>query len=559
MVKIRKKSSYILLGAFSFLVLLLVYFILAILIYPPKPADKSALNLRVTRKGKDFYTCGNNWLKKSENGFYEMYVEGEAFERGVINGKLTKQLAEKQEDYFIGQIKNMIPSMAYLHFLKFFVAWFNRHLDTFIPEEYRLEIYGVSTSASDKYTSIGPKYQRMINYHAAHDIGHFLQEKNLVVGCTSFSAWDEKSEDSSLIVGRNFDFYVGDNFAKNKIISFTNPEKGHKFMTVTWAGMIGAVSGMNDQGLCITINAAKSDIPTSSATPIALVAREILQYAGNIQEAMNIAESRKIFIAQSILIGSAHDNRTAIIEKTIEQTSLFESDTNFIVCANHFQSEALKNEKLNVEHKQESHSLYRFQRLNQLLGQYPKISVSNAAAILRNRQGLNGKDIGMGNEKSLNHLIAHHSIIFKPAKGLVWISTSPFQLGKYVAYDLNKVFSQDVALQSSKEITEANLTIPEDPFLRSAEYRNFNCYKSLLSKIKQNPDLVLSKAEADKFINYNPEFYLVYETLGDHFKQQKKYAEAKYYYATALTKEIPWKNDADKIRKHLNSLPVEKN
>ncbi|MEZ4981873.1 MAG: hypothetical protein R2769_09865 [Saprospiraceae bacterium] len=45
-------------------------------------------------------------------------------------------------------------------------------------------------------------------------------------GCSALAAWNENSVDSNLILGRNFDFYVGDEFAKNKIILFMRPEEG---------------------------------------------------------------------------------------------------------------------------------------------------------------------------------------------------------------------------------------------------------------------------------------------------------------------------------------------
>ena len=130
----------------------------------------------------------NNWFRKSESGLFELYVEGKPYERGVVNGKLTKELMQKQEEYFNDQINKMIPSKFYLHFLKYFVGWFNRDLDKYITEEYKAEIYGVSASASDKYNYIGSNYQRILNYHAAHDIGHALQNLALV-GCTSFGTW----------------------------------------------------------------------------------------------------------------------------------------------------------------------------------------------------------------------------------------------------------------------------------------------------------------------------------------------------------------------------------
>jgi predicted choloylglycine hydrolase len=217
-----------------------------------------------------------------------------------------------------------------------------------------------------------------------------------------------------MIIGRNFDFYVGDKFAEDKIVAFFNPSAGYKFMTVTWGGFIGAVSGMNEKGLTVTINAAKSNIPTGSATPVSLVAREILQYAKNIDEALAIAKSRKMFVSESFLIGSAADNKAVIIEKTPDTLDVYDPHKNTIVCTNHFQSEGLAKSKENIQQLNESASPYRYDRLMQLLDSNGKNTVQKTVNILRDRKGMNGEDIGMGNEKAINQLIAHHSIVFEP-------------------------------------------------------------------------------------------------------------------------------------------------
>ncbi len=537
----------------DFVFLFLVWFIIAVTIKIPSPKDTSVLKLNITEVAPDFYTINNNWIKKSDSGLWEIYVEGDGFERGVIEGKLNKELAEKQEIAFVNQLKKMIPSQGMLNYLKFFIAFFNRHLDQYVIDEYKEEIYGESLFASDKFDFIAPKYYRMLNYHAAHDIGHALQDKNMVVGCTAFGAWADKTDDGSLLIGRNFDFFVGDEFAEDKLINFVKPKEGYKLMMISWAGMIGTVSGMNEKGLTVTINASKSEIPAGAATPISIVAREILQYAKNIDEAYAIAQKRKTFVSESIMIGSLADNRTATIEKTPSKTELFNSpNTDYIVCANHYQGKAFENDKVNLLNIEKSSSNYRFKHLNQLINQYPKISVADAAAILRNRKGLDGRDIGMGNEKSLNQLIAHHSVIFKPSMLQVWVSTNPFQLGQFICYDLNKVFAESPALKEKRELYEKPLNIPADSFLFSKEYKEFVSYKKFREAFKfahkHKIHFDLDSKTIATFISSNPEYYETYFLLGNYFKDENKKEEANKYYNIALTKEITTVQDKEAIQ-----------
>jgi hypothetical protein len=541
------------------LVILTVWFLIEITITPPAPSDTSILSLKREQLAPDFYKAGPNWLKKSESGLWEIYLTGDGFERGVIEGKLTKELAEKQEIAFVHQIRKMIPSQGMLNYLKFFVSFFNRNLDQYIPEEYKEEIYGESLYASDDFDFIAPKYYRMLNYHAAHDIGHALQDKNMTVGCTAFGVWGSRSADSTLLIGRNFDFYVGDEFAENKLINFIHPKNGYKLMMVSWAGMIGTVSGMNEKGLTVTINAAKSEIPSSAATPISLVAREILQYAQTIDEAFQIAKKRKTFVSESILIGSLNDKRSATIEKTPSVTRLYDPNNNeSIICANHYQGIDFLNDAINLENIEKSSSDYRLKHLKQLLQEYPVMDVATAAAVLRDQKGMNGKDIGSGNEKALNQLIAHHSVIFKPAKLQVWISTNPYQLGPYICYDLNRVFALAPALSSKTELYEKQLTIPADPFLYATGFKKFKAYKQMREAFHFAHAHQLKPALNEKiisaFIRCNPEYFETYVILGTYFKDQRQKEKAIQYFSIALTKEITTVQDKEFIQKEIKEL-----
>lgn len=548
----RKKLKITVIALLTILVVFAVYFVCAIIIDEPTITDRSAEQTVRLNPSPDYYTVGNNWLKKSQSGLWEMYVEGDGFERGVAIGKLTQELAEKQEMAFIKQIKELIPSDHYLSFLKYFVAYFNRKLPDYIIDEYKEEIYGVSLYASDKFDYLAPKYYRILNYHGAHDIGHALQDKNMTVGCTAFAAWDQYSADNKMIVARNFDFYSGDEFAENKIVCFCKPTTGHKFVYVTWAGFTGVVSGLNDQGLSVTINASKSDIPTSAATPISLVAKEILQYSKNINEAVEIAKKRNTFVSESILISSKNDHKTFIIEKTPTKTNLYSEQRELLICSNHYQSDLFKSDINNNKNILESSSIYRKVRMEQLLQQHPKVDYLTAAAIMRDQGGINDKNIGLGNEKSINQLLAHHSVIIKPEDGLIWVSTQPFQLGKYYCYDLNKVFSVADQLKEKKEIYESDKTIPEDPFLHSEQYKKFVYFKQLktgmLYAIKSDFNLTVGDDLINKFIASNPESYYTYWIVGDYYKKSGNIDKAILNYNTALTKEVATDKEANKIK-----------
>lgn len=315
--------------------------------------------------------------------------------------------------------------------------------------------------------------------------------------------------------------------------------------------MIGVVSGMNEKGVTVTLNAAPSKWPLGSKTPISILARNILQYAKNINEAYLIAKSHETFVSESILIGSAEDKKAVIIEKSPDNINMVVSKSDHIICANHFQSDTSKSDFYSADNIRNSSSLYRYKRVEELMKRNPKLNYKIAAEILRNQKGLHDKDIGMGNEKAINQLIAHHSIIFNPTKLLVWVSSNPYQLGEYCAYDLKKIFKEDVGMKKDVEISEPELSIPADTFLLSDDYKKFLTYKNLRNEIqsyvKAGISLAISSDEINTFLNSNPQYYYVYSLLGDYYLKSKNYSKAIGYYRTVLSKEVTSAKDVNKI------------
>ncbi len=505
----------------------------------------------------EIFTYGDNFLlKNNQNNLWEMYVEGDALQRGLIIGSLSDSLIKKQEHVFFGKIKEIIPSKFKQRLLRQFLKVYNRKLYLNVSEEFQAEIYGLSQYASDSLEYIAPKYLRSLYLHGAHDIGHALSDLSLV-GCTSFAVWGENSADGSLLIGRNLDFYAGDEFAKDKVVYFVKPDLGYPFMSVSWPGMIGVVSGMNLEGLSVTINAGKSDIPWVAKTPISILAREILQYAKNIDEAIVIAKKREVFVSESIMIGSAFDKKAVIIEVSPDNLGVYEvENSSKLICTNHFQSDAFLDNKNNQKQILESHSKYRFDRMEELLDENKKVTETEAVKILRDKNGLKDKLIGFGNEKALNQLLAHHGIVFKPEQRLVWISANPYQLGEFVCYDLNKVFGKKVEQQKLMTMAESKMNIAKDSFLETQEYYDYERFRIKnreFDKVLETKEFIAEDLISE-FKSLNPEFWLVYYKIGKYYKQKGLYVDALVNFEIALTKEIATLPDRKEVEKQWKKM-----
>jgi len=492
------------------------------------------------RHNDSLFTIGKNSLFKNKYGIWELYVEGTPLELGMINGSLTRELKKKQEGAIFGRMESLVPPGGYQIFLAKVVAWFSRKMYLHVPEEYKAEIYGISRFSSHKYDNFAPAYLRSLYLHGAHDIGHALQDF-MLVGCTSFAAWDSKTLDAQLLLGRNFDFYAGEKFAEEKIIAFINPDQGHKFMMYTWPGMIGAVSGMNEKGITVTINAGKTRIPLIAKTPISLVAREILQYAENTAQAIEIASKREVFVSEAIMVGSASERKAILIEVSPGNIGVYEvENSNQLVCSNHFQSKTYAKDKRNLKAIAESHSEYRYKRMEELLAQNDALTPEKAAGILRNRDGLKEAKLGLGNEKALNQLLAHHGIIFKPEEGKVWVSANPYQLGAFVAYDLDKAFKKFEAGNLNQSLLIEAETIPEDDFILTKAYQDFKEFRVLSESLSKSISVgeKIPEEKINKLIGLNPYYWKVYALAGDYYFQQKNYKKAIIYFKQAQNREV---------------------
>ena len=507
---------------------------------PPIPANASILALKTNQHDGKLW-LGRSWVGH-RGGLLTVYLKGAPFELGYSSGVLLQPQIHTLENEFIKMVHGYVPNEWTLNVLKWYVIYRNRHLTDYISADYRVEILGATVGCPDGHPEIGPYYNRILNYHAAHDVSYMMIDNPMVskAGCTSFGAWGPATANGHLISGRNFDWEAAEVFSRDRVVILCEPDQGIPFISLAWAGMAGVVSGMNRAGISVTVNGAPSNLPRETATPVAIVARDILQKAHNLTETMDILRSAKVFVSTLWLIGSKTDGKFVVVEKTPDTTQVREADGDSIVCANHFETPGLRDDYRNQQHLAEATSVSRKTRMTELIqGAHGKIDAAHAVEFLRDRKLPGGTFAGNGNRGSLNALIATHATVMDLNEGIFWAASPPNQLGKFVAFDVNDF---------SHEPNE--MTIPPDAMLDSGEFERARQARQLVAdgqRAVKNKDANSALALAEKAESLNPGFYQNAALLGRSLLALGKREEAEHAFSAALAAKPAFLNEKQEL------------
>lgn len=554
----KKAIAYILIicVAVPLLALLCLFVYTSFHVVPTPQIGKIALTDSVVQKNDSIRTLGNNWAKKIGDDLYVCYTEGNPEARGYAYGALLPDLMSYQKRALLRRMEETVKGEWYRKFLCRFVRFYNSGIQEYLTDEQCRELYGLSLADTNDFDELAEPYELQLNLHAAHDIGHAMQDY-MLVGCSSFVLNGEKTKDSTLLFGRNFDFYCGDEFAKTKVISVCKPDSGYAFVSVSWGGMLGVLSGMNEKGLAVCINASKLDIPKSVAMPISMLVRHILIHCKSIDEAYAEAKKMKTFVAENIVIASAYDNDMATIEKSPEEIELYRSsDKDMLLCTNHFQSEKFMQNERNLMNINQTDTKYRIELLAELLGKKEKFDAEDAMGVLLNPYGKGGENIGFGNEMAINQLIAHHSVVFEPDSFNIYVCTQPKDFNPYVKFNLQDILnvvvethgraSNDFGRASDYKIACQYISVA-DSVRQSDEYRGYKGYLYL----KSRKDLTSFPDELPKM---NPMFFEAHDIAGDLYLRRNDIKSACDEWQKALECKIPKlaqrKAIEDKIKKY---------
>jgi hypothetical protein len=396
---------------------------------------------------------------KEQYGLNQLFLKGTPYARGVAAGRLTKDLLKREEDSLIKQFTSFFPNVFYRWGLTVGLMRYFWGIDRFAEPAMLEEMYGVSLSAPPQYDRLLSPYTRQLAYHGLHEVGQmFVDFGDPSMACTLFAVPYEKS----WLIGRNFDFEGGKVFDEDKILKWVFPTVGHRYLSVIWGGMVGAVTGVNDAGVYISINAAGSTDYRRYGMPTTLVVTKALEESANAEAAVEIIKSATTFITDIFVV--ADREHAYRIEKSPRRVAVEPIERPTVV-ANHLLSPLWKEDKINHYRTTELTSQARFDRGEKLLAATKTPNPEVMARWLRDKGEHEGKSLPLGNRRAIDALIATHAVIYDAAKGILYVSQGPAVTGKFIGYDLAATFGSTGPAKAVREIAA-------DPEVSEKRYRS---------------------------------------------------------------------------------------
>ena len=257
---------------------------------PPALASEPEIVRLVPEQRGDRVYLGRNWLGRRE-GLPVLYLTGTPFEMGYANGVLTQKLIHRQEDTVLEMLHRVAPYRWTQFLLKFFVVYKNRDLPDHVAAELQMEMFGISRGCPDSHPGDGPVLPP--DAELPRRAGHLLHADEQPADprrAARRSAPGARTRASGhLLAGAELRLGSRAGVRRGPPRDVCEPSDGIPFISLAWAGMVGLRLGHEPRRACASPSTARRrGLPGDAATPTCLVAREVLQHARNLDEAMAI-------------------------------------------------------------------------------------------------------------------------------------------------------------------------------------------------------------------------------------------------------------------------------
>lgn len=254
------------------------------------------------------------------NNIPVLEVQGSPEQMGDAIGKYVVKNAPKATKYPRDVLSHFGVEFMWIVFAKA-----GQRMANFFPKDYTKELNAMATAS-------GISKEDLI-------VGNTLFDLKKVVACSGVTIEPANSSTGGMLFGRNLDYPSLGYINQYTLVTVYKPENKKAFAAIGFPGLIGCLSGMNQDGLCLAIHEV-IDIKTGqkkfnyNGIPYAMCYRQLLEECSTVDQAYELLNKLPRTSTTNLLI--ADRKRSAVFEVTPDKVIERKSKDGVAVCCNHF-------------------------------------------------------------------------------------------------------------------------------------------------------------------------------------------------------------------------------
>lgn len=239
-----------------------------------------------------------------------LLLSGAPYDRGVQHGTLLKEQVARVAD----RMRQAVDESPRRDELMARADALERQL---LPAEAE-EMRGVADGA-------GVDYDAVVLMNMAYELYE--------AGCSQFAATDASG---TLVVGRNFEYYLPDVLSRARVLQVVRPTDGRPYLAPSFAGCVGVITGVNDRGIYAAVNAIPGAERSDTGVPSSFALRRLLTDTTTIGQAEALLASMPCAMGYNLMLVSSSERAYRGVEVGVTGSGDVMPESGFVVVTNHY-------------------------------------------------------------------------------------------------------------------------------------------------------------------------------------------------------------------------------
>ena len=222
----------------------------------------------------------------------------------------------------------------------------------------------------------------------------FMQMMEMLFGCTALAFSRDRTSTSETILAKNFDYFSF--LAPYNFACETKPAEGYKTLGFKMCSLPGIFDGMNECGLAVTYNLARSTDKPEFFVPTSIMLQEMLETCATVDDAVRMITQSKRGGHDCLITLAEPSGNIKAIELSSHFATVREMTNGQVINTNNYQTAEMQGREVPLDTAPSySNSPIRLDRASGLLKDAVLVDEKAICAVLRDhgQEGVPGKTI----------------------------------------------------------------------------------------------------------------------------------------------------------------------